>query len=333
VQDVKTSTKELSRDYVKAMLPFALSLIAVAPLLSFFRVFHIAEEMAKFDALLSITDGVTMYLTNLSMLWGYAVRSDFICLAIFLKLAIFTCFALKLFNKGLPSFDMPKLVFSYFLTILFLVYFFAIAKIPNFLFTRYFIPLQPILALIVILDAAIIYNVISQWKPAVTLYCNGALIIIFTAFVLFNIYINKEHIEGHAYELFHQNKGPLDYVIPFIKNEYKDTERLVIATNYEETSFMYYLNSKVIVGFVGNNLEQDALIIPDVIVYRKTWGDFEKLFSAWLATGYYNRIVFPVVEYPTNNIPELNWAPPFLHRFRTKETMDERAKLDIFLRM
>ena len=333
VQDVKTSTKELSRDYVKAMLPFALSLIAVAPLLSFFRVFHIAEEMAKFDALLSITDGVTMYLTNLSMLWGYAVRSDFICLAIFLKLAIFTCFALKLFNKGLPSFDMPKLVFSYFLTILFLVYFFAIAKIPNFLFTRYFIPLQPVLALIIILDSAVIYNYISQWRSSAALYCRGALILLCLGFVFLNILVNMGNIKGHLYEVSHPYKGPLDYVIPFIKEKYASTDNLIIATNYEETSFMYYLNSKVTIGFVGNNLEQDALIMPDVVVYRKTWGDFEKLFSSWLATGHYSRIVFPVVDHPTNNIPELNWAPPFLHRFRTEETMDERAKLDIFLRM
>jgi hypothetical protein len=319
--------------WLRGMLPLTLSLIAVAPLISFFRMFYIAEEMAKFDALISKTDGVPMYLTNLSMLWGYAVRSDFICLAIILKLALLILFALKLFNKTLPSFDMPKLVFSYLLTILFIVYFFAIAKIPNFLFTRYFITLQPVLTLIILIDSAVIYNLFSQWRSALTVYCRGALIFLCLGFVFLNISVNMGNIKGHLHEVSHQYKGPLDYIIPFIKEKYASPENLVIATNYEETSFMYYLKAKVIVGFVGNNLEQDAQIIPDVVVYRKTWGNFKKLFSDWLATGHYNRIVFPVVDSPSNNIPELNWAPPFFHRFRTEETTDEGAKLDIFLRM
>ena len=51
---------------------------------------------------------------------------------------------------------------------------------------------------------------------------------------------------------------------------------------------MYYLNATVTVGYVGNNLEQDSLIIPDVIVYRKAWGNFGTLFSIFLALGRYN---------------------------------------------
>ena len=39
----------------------------------------------------------------------------------------------------------------------------------------------------------------------------------------------------------------LDYTIPFIKEKYPTSDTLVIAANYEETSYMYYLKSKVVV--------------------------------------------------------------------------------------
>jgi hypothetical protein len=294
---------------------------------------HIAEEMSKFNTLSSNTDTLHMYLNNLSIIWRYFASSDFGYLAILLKFGLLFCLVLKLFNKSPFPFDMPKAAFSNFLTILFITYFVAIAKIPNFLFTRYFIPLQPVLALIIILDSAVLYNFFSRWRSVAAVYCKGALIIIFTGAVLFNVATSLDNIEGHVYELSHPYKGPLDYVIPFIKERYAATDNLVIATNYEETSFMYYLNAKVIVGFVGNNLEQDSRIVPDVIVYRKAWPKFREVFSAFLTRGRYGRISFPIDDYPTNNIPELNWSPPYVHRFRTVETEDNWMKADIYLRM
>jgi hypothetical protein len=96
---------------------------------------------------------------------------------------------------------------------------------------------------------------------------------------------------------------------------------------------MYYLDAKVIVGFVGNNLEEDSRAVPDIVLYRKGWPDFRDLFSMFLERGRYSRISFPGVDYPSNNIPELNWSPPWVHRFRAEETGDERMKLDIYLRM
>jgi hypothetical protein len=325
--------KGLFRDYAKGMLPLIISLIAISPLMVFFRMTHIAEEMSKFNTLSSNTDTLHMYLNNLSIIWRYFASSDFGYLAILLKFGLLFCLVLKLFNKSPFPFDMPKAAFSNFLTILFITYFVAIAKIPNFLFTRYFIPLQPVLALIIILDSAVLYNFFSRWRSVAAVYCKGALIIIFTGAVLFNVATSLDNIEGHVYELSHPYKGPLDYVIPFIKERYAATDNLVIATNYEETSFMYYLNAKVIVGFVGNNLEQDSRIVPDVIVYRKAWPKFREVFSAFLTRGRYGRISFPIDDYPTNNIPELNWSPPYVHRFRTVETEDNWMKADIYLRM
>jgi hypothetical protein len=148
-----------------------------------------------------------------------------------------------------------------------------------------------------------------------------------------NVYRNIEYIEGHVYELFHQYKGPLDYLIPFIKEKYGETDKLVIATNYEETSFMYYLDSKVIIGYVGNNLEQDIQMVPDIIIFRKGWRNLDpKIFINFLSRYSYQRIFFPVVDYKVNNIPELNLSPEYQHQFRTLITGDERMKVNIFLK-
>ena len=167
-------------DYVRSLLPIILSLIAVSPLIFFFKTFYIAGEMAKFNFLLFGISKLDMYLANLSVIWKYFRSFDFIYLAIFLKLCLLFCF-LKSGIRGISFLGKRRLMLSNFLAISFVIYFFAIAQIPNFPFTRYLIPLQPVLA----------------------------------GFISVNISKNMEYLEGHAYELFHQYKGPLDYMIPF----------------------------------------------------------------------------------------------------------------------
>jgi len=318
--------------YLRDLLPLVFSLIAVSPLIFFFKTFYIAEEMAKFNFLLFGISKWNMYLYNLSVIWRYFASFDFIYLVIFLKLCfLLSCVRFSL--KGLAPSSTRKLMFSNFLTIIFVVYFFAIAKIPNFPFTRYLIPLQPVLAVMIILDTVLIFNLISIRLPRKDNYYKLILLMVFAGFVLTNMVKNVEHLKGHVYELSHQYKGPLDYLIPFIRDTYGDTEKLVIATNYEETSLMYYLDSKVIIGYVGNNLEQDSQMVPDLVIFRKGWRNLDpKIFIYFFSKNHYQRISFPVFDYKVNNIPELNLSPEYQHQFRTLNTENERMKVDIFLK-
>jgi hypothetical protein len=318
--------------YLRNLLPLILSLITVSPLISFFKTFYIAEEMAKFNFLLSGISKLDMYLVNLSVIWNYFRTFDFIYLAIFLKLCLLFSF-IRLGDKEIVPRDIRKLMFSNFLTVIFIVYFFAIGQIPNFPFTRYLIPLQPVLAVMIIFDLVLVYNMISLQPPHWVQYYKVLLLVGFIGLISINVSRNIGYLEGHVYELFHQYKGPLDYLIPFIKERYGDTDKLVIATNYEETSFMYYLDSKVIIGYVGNNLEQDIRMVPDIVIYRKGWRDLDpKIFIDFLSQHPYQRISFPVFDYRVNNIPELNLSPEYQHQFRTLTTEDERMKVNIFLK-
>jgi hypothetical protein len=319
--------------YLGNLLPVILSLIAVSPLISFLKTFYIAEETAKFNRLLFGFSEWEMYLTNLAIIWRYFVSSDLMYLAIFLKLCILIS-STRLAVKGGSLPDIRKLRFSNFLTGIFIVYFFAIARIPNFPFTRYFITLQPVLAGMIIFDVALVFDLVS-WRPSPRVkYYKVLFLVVFIGFISINISKNMEYLKGHVYELFHQYKGPLDDLIPFIKQTYGDTDKLVIATNYEETSFMYYLRSKVIIGYVGNNLEEDARAVPDVIVLRKGWGSLHRrVFLDFFGRHHYQRVSFPTFDYKVNNIPELNFPQSGLkHQFRTLYAADERLKTDIYLK-
>ena len=319
------------KHYFKNMLSLMLSLVAVTPLIFFFKTFYIADEMAKYNYCLFGTSKWEMYLENLRVIWKYFASLDFIYLAIFLKGCLLLS-SIWLSRRNISSPNVQKFKYSSFLTIIFIVYFFTIAKIPNYPFTRYFIPLQPLLALIIILDLVLVYNVINIHQSFNIKYFKAAFIILFAGFIFTNISRNMEYFSGHIYELSHQYKGPLDHLIPFIKENYEDTDKLIIATNYEETSFMYYLDSKVIIGYVGYNLEKDLEIVPDIVVYRKGWKNFPKIFISFLEKNTYERISFPVYDYKVNNIPDLIMPFEFKHQFYTLYTQDELNKVAIYLK-
>jgi hypothetical protein len=314
---------------MKAALPLLLSLVVVMPLTSYFRTASIARQFLEYNTALSGMDSLQMYLGNLSVFWRFFAASDFLYLALVLK--CWSVFSLRSASReGVSSGELKKARLSLFLSVLFVVYFLAIARIPNFLFTRYFIAMQPVLTIIIILDASLLY---SRIKPPA--FGPGRVRTLLAAtlagFVLMNIVTNRDVLEGHMHELVHQYRGPLDFIIPHIKENIKDHKDLVIATNYEEASFMYYLDAKVIVGYAGNNLEEDSRMLPDAIVYRKEWGNFRGVFESFLSQRPYRRIAFPVADSPVNNIPELNWFPPYTHQFRTQNAPAGTDRATLFL--
>ena len=135
---------------------------------------------------------------------------------------------------------------------------------------------------------------------------------------------------GHLYEITHQYRGPLDFVIPYIIREYKNTEDLVIATNYEEGAYIYYLGSKTILGYTGANLEEDIKLTPDIIIFRRRFAytNDPKIFDGLAGKGgEYMKVSFPVFDYNVNNIPEPGW-----HLFATPAQTTEENRLNIYVR-
>ena len=312
------------KNFIINIAPFIFSFILIVPLLIFFKTFDISAGWVRFAR-----GCCAPYYARIFGILDFFRNYDFLLLAVAVKGILVS---LLFFRR--PEAD-RRFQISDFLTLFFVIYIFAIAGMPlPILFQRYYIAVQPILILILLIDLFAVFEIISTIKSA-DLKKRLKILFAFSITAIFLLSgINKiEPIKGHFYELFHRYRGSLDFAIPYIKSTYKNTERLIIATNYEEPAYMYYLGSKTIIGFVGNNLKEDIKLQPDIIIPRKgRLQGRERLFDSLLQKGHYRKISFPVFDYyPVNNIPEIDHGR-FSHLYGTLPARNEDERLDIYVK-
>lgn len=305
----------------KSWVGIVVSVILVFPFIQYFKTFEISKAMAEFNGYSS-----KMYSQNLATVWGYFTKFELLYLAIILKLIVFT--GIKKHFNTYKNLYLASVLFL----VLFVVYTFLIARIPNFIYTRYIIYLQPVVVASALFDFFILMYFRNQKNTSLLNFSS----VIFGLLLLVGIFVhyqsNQKNISGRWAELAEPVKGPLDYTIPAIIEKYKKTDTLIVATNYEETSYMYYLQCKATVGFIGNNLEEDAEVLPHVISYRKPWGNFTHIFQGFMRKAVYLRESYPVYDSPLNTIPELNFMPAFNRKFKTQYTENEQEKTDLYFR-
>jgi hypothetical protein len=316
----KYFAKRNMKDALMPSMPAAIALVAslasVFPLVIYFRTIQMKMVLDEFYHFNS-----SLYLMHLAHELHYFWRLDLLLPA--LAMRVWTGFNYKAAVKSKSRI----LRISNFLSLLFVISFFASPNIDSPMFTRYIIYMQPVLAVIAIFDFIYLLNLYSAGKINFRNAGVVRLAVVFAALVGFTLAENAPCIKGHIYEMTHQYKGPLDYTIPYIQAAYLKPENLIIATNYEETSFMYYLKSKVIVGFVGNNLPEDTLFKPDIISYRQSLGSFfDKVFNGYLSKAEYRKITFPGKDIPLNNIPELNFDGTKFNHYFASQVTDESGK-------
>jgi hypothetical protein len=217
-----------------------------------------------------------------------------------------------------------KLRVSNFLTYFVVGYIILIAITP-FMFDRYFILLQPVLSIIIILDGFIVFELIqSQKSREIVVYILGI------SFLL--SLVNKADLmKDHLYELTHKYRGPLDYIIYFIKDNFKNPENLTIATNHEVTVYMYYLDSKIYTDY-NDKSEAYKSSKPDLIIPRKYMvpEPFVEKVNELLNEGGYKKLSFPIYDYPANNIPELSIS--LHHLFETKFASNDSERVDLYIK-
>jgi hypothetical protein len=330
-----------ARELMQSTLPLIIAVLMVLPLLRFFHTAEISKAYALFFHISGFIQK-SLLLNIVSFLWQY----EFLCVILFARIS---ALSLQRFVKpkgmSLGKGKLKRTVMSdgvqeerneimcrmnasNCLSILIVLYILLASKIPlPVIYERYFIFLQPFLSIILLFDVFNIASLLTQVQStSARKYLRVILLIVAGLFVVYGF--NKiEWLKHHSYELFHQYKGPLDYAIPYIQANYKDTENMTIATNYEECSLMYYLGSKVIIGYVGNNLEEDMTMTPDIIIFRKKWTYTSKseIFSPFFARARYKPVAFEVFDNAVNNIPQL--SGPIRHLFKTKMAKTEKEAL------
>lgn len=217
------------------------------------------------------------------------------------------------------------------MTLFFICFCLLAAKMP-FLFTRYFVVLQPMLTIILLIDFIIVANYISvEVSKKMKLFVRLVLGVVFLRLLFINIGEKLSFNKKYIYQITHQLKGPLDYIIPYIKENYAKTDDLVLATNYEELSYVFYLGCKVTIGYINKNIEEDLKYQPDIIVYRKKWGQDPVHYNNFIQKVPYSKIVFPVYDYPVNNIAE--FYGNMEHQFKTLMAESEADKAEMFVRI
>jgi len=206
-----------------------------------------------------------------------------------------------------------------------IVYVLVVARTP-FFYERYYLVVGPMLTAVVVLD---LLSLLALGRRGV---CGARWLSAALAATLFvSVSIRLPELEGRVREWATPYRGPLDVLIPYLRDRFDQPEKLVIATDYEGPAFMYYLGSHVTVGYYGANLEEDLTIDPDVIIPRYWPGQKPALARLRSRAGWVRRD-FPVAGLPANNVPSLsprNQASGFTHRFET--VLAERPDQRVFL--
>lgn len=306
--------------------------LIVYPFISFYDTINIAQRVSN-----DYNFTYNTYKGNLLFIYEFFKQQDFYYPWLILTVVFFFCLwrlfsSKKIWNqfpKSNPYFLKQVQVLILFYA-LFAVYALLIARSP-YLFVRHFIVLQPIFTLIICLEIFLIgisfQHLLKPNKLSVYRIGFGILCIV----IFFGNSSKKFHyLKEHIYQCTNQMKGVLDYQVPYILEKFKKPEELIIATNYEEFALMYYLKSKVVIGYIANEVEEAMKLTPDILIYRKTVGGNPEPFNQFLQKAKYNRVAFPVYDYPVNNIPEIEFMIP--HLFRTKLTEKENEKADIFVK-
>jgi len=344
--------RERSGDLISGLMPLVVSFVPVVFLMRFFRIFTLAGVYAEYlkippdlfyRHILTILSFLRQYellgpacgmRIALGVLWIYLVRTGR-----YPRLLGENAAATEEHNASDEvtagrAWRIDKgLKISNLMSLFFILYILLVTRAPlNIIYERYFIVLQPVLIMILLLDIFTMFDLMSSLRTPfgkMRLRIGYSVLI---CFLLVPALLNKEgHIRGYIYELTHRYRGPLDFIIPYIKDEYKDPGRLVIATNYEEGAYMYYLDSKVIVGYGGGNLREDAKMSPDVIVIRREWPNARSpVFRSFFRKARYGRTVFPVSGYWVNNIPQT--AGWIRHQYRTRMTDNKEEQLEIYIK-
>lgn len=311
-----------------AMLPLMISGMIVIVSGIFLKAFGTLKEASFYN--------INLYAKHIFHILQYFTIYEFLPLALAIKIILFILWlrykkiitdtqGAKEGYSGIKE----KKGLSNFLSLFFVIYLAYMTSVPfDLSLTRYYIVLQPILTIVLILDIFVIAAILNGIK-APLLKRRIRPVVLLSIFIIFNICLvpKVSSLKGHIYEIGHQYKGPLDFVIPYIKANYEKPEKLIIATNYEEFAYMYYLGSRTIFGWQGMNLKEDMKLSPDIIIPRKrpsAVGTFD--------TKNYKKITFPVCDLWYNNIPELNLPRTRSHLYSTKLANNDRERLSIFIK-
>jgi hypothetical protein len=305
-------------------IPIIISGLIQYPILSFFETSKVSAQSYK-----DMHFGLDLYIIYMRTVVGFLYKYHFIILFLFLLFALFVITAVKK-NKFLENIlifiKTNKLLV--FLTFILIVYIPVVSFTP-YMFDRYFIFLQVIINLLI---AYLFVNVLKYLsKISDKKNRDNYKFLFFYGLVLvfgFTLVIKLDILKGRVYELTHKYVGPMDFIVLYIKENFKNTEKLVIDTNSEQPVLIYYLGSKVL---CDDSLDcystPSDIIIPRRGILKK---EFVDRINTHMELAEYKEVRLPILDYPANNIPELSLS--LRHLFKTPHTENDNEKIILLVK-
>lgn len=319
------------KDSMVLLIPLLLSVLAAIPELVFFETFKtagIANSYYKnnMETTMKHFEEIFFVMTRFDLLYAFLVIK---------VLRLIYSFMLSGKKAALTSKTKKLKAVSFFMLLFSIVFILITVKMP-FVFTRYFIVLQPVLILIILTDVLIILDYAALLNPKRTdAMARFAIVPVAGLLCLVNIAAIDNHISDYLYQCSNRYQGPLDYYIPALKERYKHPENIVIATNYEELCYEYYLDCKVIWGYQNQFIPAEDSTIrrysPDVLIVRPAYVQDNKPYNYYLQHAQYEKITFPVLDCPVNNMADLHLF--VTHQFRTNYALSEEQKAYMFVKV
>jgi hypothetical protein len=299
------------------LLPVAAAAALVAPFVAWFEIPANAAEFSR-----SFDFGPMDYLANLRGLGEHWLRHEFLAPALAAR-------ALAGWLRA-GSRESRKLAAG---LLLFSAGYAAVGCLNPLALERYFIVCSPAITGAFLLDAFALVEAARRRLPDAR-WAGGAAASGIAVLTLLLRVPGLPAVEGRLAELAQPAWGPLDYAIPYLAERYEHPDELVIATNYEEYAFMYYLDSHVIVGLSLNNLRRERELAPDVVIPRRRWPRSLRELGPFLRAADWEEVRLPVADVHHNNVPALSASRfvPAPHRFETPKTDAPDEQLVLYLR-
>lgn len=199
-------------------------------------------------------------------------------------------------------------------------------------YERYVLPLAPVLVGALLLDGSAVLGALrSRTNHTLGLASCAGFLVALVAVEAATFAAKGTWLVGRMREIASPYQGPLDLVVPWILTHSERPSELVIATNYESTVLMYYLGSRVTVGFARANMPADLETQPDLILPRATELDRGPL-ARLASRAAYEEVVLPVADLPCNNVPQLlpSRFDRMTHRFATEAPSADRGPVRLY---
>lgn len=309
---------------LRAFAPLVIAFVAVMPIAKYFRTFQLTQDLNHRYGF-----GLNDYLRNIWVILNDLTKSSFL-----VPVIIIAVLCILLYRDAAPHVrQRVKLQLHTFVFLATLVVI-TLAAISStvIIFQRYYLYIMPLLTCMFMLSVASCSTLLTlhegteRMQQVKTWFMRGLIV---TAAI--PLLLSARNITGHVREIITPYKGTVDYTVSYIREHYPDPSKLVIATNYEEQSLMFYLGSRVTVGQVLNNLAEDLTYQPDVIIPRASSMTRSLPYLEELRRkAIYRMVTFPIADYKVNNIPDLS-HPSINHQF-TRLPVGEEGPMVIYVR-